>query len=174
MTASIQSGSEMTASAGRARRSVPHGMRSAIEVVPKLGVKAGMPALRVGGPATYDRPIEHLAGQLDLIELKVPLRAKVGRYGLVLCFALGAVPLARLGRELVRVAHSDGGVWVVVWKKSHLPPGAPSWEEAQAAILDTGWVDNKVLSLGEEVYATRYVRRRRPVRQEPPAARRRS
>jgi hypothetical protein len=141
-------------------------MRSALEVVPRLGVKAGMPALRIGGVATYDRPIEHLAGQLDVIDLKVPLRAKVGRYGLVLCFALGAVAPARLGRELVRVSHPDGAVWVAVWKKSHLPADAPSWEEAQAAILATGWVDNKVLSLGDEVYATRYVRRRRPGKAE--------
>src|SRR5438132_11364018 len=71
----------------------PKGMRTATEVVPKLGVKPGMPALRVGGVATYDRPIEHLAGQLDVVEPRVPLTAKPGRYGLVLCFALGAVDL---------------------------------------------------------------------------------
>jgi hypothetical protein len=163
----------MTALPARAPRTVPHGMRSALEVIPKLGVKGGVPALRVGGVATYDRPIEHLAGQLDVKALKVPLRAKDGRYGLVLCFALADVALARLGRELVRVSHPDGAVWVVVWKKSHLPAAAPSWEEAQAAILDTGWVDNKVLSLGDDVYATRYVRRRRPGKAEPVGARRR-
>ena len=56
-------------------------MRVAQEVVPKLGAKAGMPALRVGGVATYDRPTEHLAGQLDVIDLALPLRAKAGRYG---------------------------------------------------------------------------------------------
>ena len=139
----------------------PRGMRAAQEVVPKLGAKAGMPALRVGGVATYDRPIEHLAGQLDVIDLALPLRAKAGRYGLVLCFALDEVDLVRLGGELVRVAHPDGAVWVVVWKKAQLPAGAPGWDDAQEAILRTGWVDNKVLSLGEEVYATRYVRRRR-------------
>jgi len=151
-------------------------MRAALEVVPKLGAKPGMPALRIGGVATYDRPIEHLAGQLDVIDLKLPLRAKDGRYGLVLCFALGEVELERLGRELVRVAHPDGAAWVVVWKKDKLPSGAPSWDEAQEAILDTGWVDNKILSLGEDVYATRYVRRRRPGQREPEpfAARRRS
>ena len=49
----------------------------------------------------------------------------------------------------------------MVWKKAQLPAGAPGWDDAQEAILRTGWVDNKVLSLGEEIYATRYVRRRR-------------
>ena len=151
-------------------------MRAALEVVPKLGAKAGMPALRIGGIATYDRPIEHLAGQLDVIDLGLPLRAKAGRYGLVLCFALGEIDLERLARELVRVAHPDGAAWVVVWKKDKLPSGAPSWDEAQEAILDTGWVDNKILSLGEDVYATRYVRRRRPGHRgrEPSGAPRRS
>jgi hypothetical protein len=142
-------------------------MRTAVEVVPKLGVKSGMPALRIGGVATYDRPVEHLAGQLDVLDLRVPIKAKDARYGLVLCFALDEIPLDRLGSELVRVTHPDGGIWVVVWKKAFLPNGGSSWEEAQEAMLATGWVDNKVLSLGAQVYATRYVRRRRQGKREP-------
>ncbi len=66
-------------------------MRTAVEVVPKLGIKSGTPALRVGAVATYDRPIEPLAGQLEVLDLRVPLRAKDGRFGLVLCFALESV-----------------------------------------------------------------------------------
>src|SRR4029077_8707167 len=62
---------------------VPRGMRTAVEVVPKLGLKAGAPALRIGGVATYDRPIEHLAGELDVLDLRVPVRAKDHRFGLV-------------------------------------------------------------------------------------------
>ena len=142
-------------------------MRTAVEVVPKLGVKSGLPALRIGGVATYDRPIEHLAGQLDLVDLAVPLRARDGRYGLVLCFALASVPPGRLAAELVRVSHPDGAIWLVVWKKGLLRDGASGWEETQEAMLETTWVDNKILSLGEEVYATRYVRRRRPGKREP-------
>jgi len=149
-------------------------MRTAVEVVPKLGLKSGMPALRIGGVATYDRPIEHLAGQLDVLDLRVPLRSKDGRYGLVLCFALEGVPLDRLSAELIRVSHPDGAIWLVVWKKGLLREGASSWNEAQQAMLETGWVDNKILSLGEEVYATRYVRRRRPGKREPPRGARRS
>jgi len=143
-------------------------MRTAVEVVPKLGLKSGMPALRIGGVATYDRPIEHLAGQLDVTDLRVPVRAKDSRYGLVLCFALNPVPLDRLADDLVRVTNPDGAIWLVVWKKALLPDGASGWDEAQAAMLETGWVDNKILSLGEEVYGTRYVRRRRPGKREPP------
>jgi hypothetical protein len=148
---------------------VPRGLRTAVEVVPKLGLKSGTPALRIGGVATYDRPIEHLAGQLEVLDLRVPLRAKDGRSGLVLCFALDRVPPHRLAAELVRVTRPDGAIWLVVWKKDFQRDGAPSWEEAQEAMLGTGWVDNKVLSLGTEVYASRYVRRRQPGKREPAA-----
>jgi hypothetical protein len=142
----------------------PRGLRAAEEVVPKLGAKTGIPALRIGAVAKYDRPIEHLCGQLDVASLRLPIRARDGRYGLVLCFALDDIDPPRLARELVRVAHPDGAIWVVVWKKDHLPAGSPSWDEAQRVMLTTPWVDNKILSLGEQVYATRYVRRRRPAK----------
>src|SRR2546426_12581294 len=95
----------------------PHGMRTAVEVVPKLGVKSGTPALRIGGVAIYDRPIEHLAGQLDILDLRGPVRAKDGRYGLVLCFALDAGPLDRLGPELVPGTPADGGIRPVLWEE---------------------------------------------------------
>jgi hypothetical protein len=147
--------------------SIPHGLRAVEEVVPKLGAKAGFPALRIGAVTKYDRPLEHLCGQLDVVPLRVPLRARDGRYGLILCFSLEEVEPTRLARELVRVAHPDGAIWIVVWKKDFLPANALSWEEAQRVMLETPWVDNKVLSLGAEVYATRYVRRRRPGTREP-------
>ena len=142
----------------------PRGLRAIEEVVPKLGAKAGFPALRIGTVSKYDRPLEHLCGQLDGASLKLPLRARDGRYGLVLCFALEDIDPPRLARELVRVTHPEGAIWIVVWKKDHLPPDCLSWEEAQRVMLTTPWVDNKVLSLGEQIYATRYVRRRRPAK----------
>lgn len=131
--------------------------------MPRLGIRPGRPALRVGDIALYDRPLEHLAGHLDRSELELPLRFFAGRYGLVLCFALEPVAAGPLLADLVRVSHEEGQVWVAVWKRAFERAGAPSWEEVQAAGLATGWVDNKVLSLGDEVYATRFARRRRPV-----------
>ncbi len=136
------------------------GLRPAEEVVPKLGAKAGVPALRIGDVATYDRIVEHLAGHLDRTELDLPLRFFAARYGLVLCFALEPVDLATLARELTRVTHPEGRIWVVVWKKDFLRGGAPSWEGIQEAILPTGWVDNKDLSFGDEAYGTQYVLRK--------------
>jgi hypothetical protein len=127
--------------------------------VGKLGIKSGVPALRIGEVAAYDKPIEHLAGHLDRTELDLPLRFQASRYGLVLCFALEPGDVKRLAGELVRVANDLARIWIVVWKKEYLRGGAPSWEAVQGAMLPTGWVDNKVLSLGDEVYATQYVLR---------------
>lgn len=137
----------------------PTGLRPAGEVVPKLAVVPGLPALRVGEVAAYDRPIEHAAGQLDRCDLDLPLRYRASRFGLTLCFALEAVDLGDLAAELTRVTSTDGAVWIVVWKKPFLRTDRPSWDDLQAAMLPTGWVDNKILSFGDQVYGTRYVKR---------------
>jgi hypothetical protein len=120
---------------------------------------ADLPALRIGDVATYDRPIEHLAGQLDRTELELPLRYRAARFGLCLCFALEPVGANALAAELVRITSTAGAIWIVVWKKPFLRAGILSWDDVQAAMLPTGWVDNKILSFGAEVYATRFVKR---------------
>jgi len=137
----------------------PKGLRAADEVIPKLGVVAGLPAARIGDVATYDRPIEHLAGQLDRVELELPLRYRAARFGFVLCFALEPVAPDVLAKELTRVTNEQGAIWIVVWKKPFLRQGFLSWDAVQEGMLPTGWVDNKILSFGDEVYATRYVKR---------------
>jgi hypothetical protein len=138
----------------------PKGLRDAAEVIPKLGIPTGLPAVRIGDIAAYDRPIEHLAGQLDRGELELPLVFRAARFGLCLCFALEPVNANALAAELTRVTNSAGAIWIVVWKKPFLRPGFLSWDDVQAAMLPTGWVDNKILSFGDEVYATRYVLRK--------------
>ena len=138
----------------------PRDLRPAEEVVPKLGVTAGIPVLRIGDVATYDRILEHLAGQCDRLELDLPLRSPASRYGLALCFALEPVDLRHLAAELTRVTNALGRIWVVVWKKDFSRGGAPSWDALQEAVLPTGWVDNKILSFGGECYGTQYVPRK--------------
>ncbi len=138
----------------------PQGLRDAADVMSKLGVPVGHPALRIGDVATYDRRLEHTAGQLDRAELDLPLRFFAARFGLVLCFALEEIDGRALAAELVRVTNPEGAIWVVVWKKPKLRPGRLSWDALQEAMLPTGWVDNKILSFGDEVYGTRYVLRK--------------
>ena len=115
--------------------------------------------MRIGDVATYDRPIEHLASQLDRCELDLPLRYRAARFGLVLCFALEPVGANALAAELVRIASTEGAIWIAVWKNAFLRPGLLSWDDMHAAMLPTGWVDHKILSLGAQIYATRFVRR---------------
>ena len=116
--------------------------------------------MRIGDVAAYDRPIEHLAGQLDRSELELPFPYRAARFGLVLCFALEPVGANALAAELVRIAGTEGAIWIAVWKKPFLRPGLLSWDDVHAAMLPTGWVDHKILSLGDEIYATRFVRRK--------------
>jgi len=121
----------------------PKGLRAAAEVIPKLGIAAGLPALRIGEIATYDRPIEHLAGQLDRAELELPLRYRAARFGLCLCFALEPIGANALAAELTRITATEGAIWVVVWKKPFQRPGFLSWDDVQAAMLPTGCTASK-------------------------------
>jgi hypothetical protein len=63
----------------------------------------------------------------------------------------------------------DGAIWVVIPKKKFAPKRGVTftWEEMQAAGLQTDLVDNKVATVSEEDYGTRFVirkeRRRRYV-----------
>jgi hypothetical protein len=56
----------------------------------------------------------------------------------------------------------DGALWVVMPKQAAARKrGHPfSWNEMQAAALSTDLVDNKIASLDQEEYATRFVIRR--------------
>ena len=98
--------SSVPADTGRVPR--PKGLRDASEVVAKLGVPSGQPAVRIGEIAMYDRPIEHLAGQLDRADLDLPLAYRAARFGLCLCFALEPIAANALAGELTRVTATEG------------------------------------------------------------------
>lgn len=56
----------------------------------------------------------------------------------------------------------DGAIWVVLLKKAVARKRGVSltWEETQAAALQTNLVDNKVAAFSDEEYGTRFVLRR--------------
>ncbi|MGO8948880.1 MAG: hypothetical protein ACLQUY_14760 [Ktedonobacterales bacterium] len=56
----------------------------------------------------------------------------------------------------------DGAIWVVMPKKAFAENSGTTlgWEAMQAAALATDLVDNKVASISEQEYATRFVIRR--------------
>jgi hypothetical protein len=64
--------------------------------------------------------------------------------------------------RLARVISVEGAVWAVMPNKRHAPQWGSSfsWEQMQAAGLRTDLVDNKIVSLSPEEYATRFVIRK--------------
>ena len=62
--------------------------------------------------------------------------------------------------KLTKAAAPDGGVWVAWPKKSSGVPTDITENTLREDLLPTGWVDNKILSFGDEVYGTRYVLRK--------------
>ncbi len=79
---------------------------------------------------------------------------------LIVAWVLEPVDAGGLMRALVRSSHPDGAIWVVTYKKEHEHAGVPSWEEILRAALGAGWVDNKILPIGNLVQATRFLERR--------------
>jgi hypothetical protein len=64
--------------------------------------------------------------------------------------------------QLAHVISTEGAVWVVMPNKRHAARRGIrfSWEQMQAAGLRTDLVDNKIVSLSPEEYATRFVIRK--------------
>jgi hypothetical protein len=64
--------------------------------------------------------------------------------------------------RLACVISVEGAVWAVLPNKRHAPQRGISfsWEQMQAAGLRTDLVDNKIVSLSPEEYATRFVIRK--------------
>jgi hypothetical protein len=70
--------------------------------------------------------------------------------------------LDALFQRLRHLIPPEGAVWAVIPKKSARPKGspAPNFDEALAAGLPTGLVDNKTLTFDDVEYGIRFVVRR--------------
>ncbi len=135
-------------------------LRPPEEVLPRLGAKPGMPAARVGPLTAYDKPLQDICGNLATASLKLPLRLAERRHMIIVAWVLEPVDPFGLMRGLVRSSHPDGSIWLVTYKKEHEKPGLPTYEELLRAGLGAGWVDSKILVIGNVLQATRFVERR--------------
>lgn len=64
-------------------------------------------------------------------------------------------------RRFLHSINPEGAVWAVVAKASVKDADSPSWNEMVKAALASGiWVDNKICSVSERDYATRFVIRK--------------
>ncbi len=135
-------------------------LRPVEEILPRLGAKSGMPTARVGGVTVFDRALQDITGALAMSTLKLPLRLQERKHLLIVAWVLEPVDAGGLVRALVRSSHPDGTIWVVTYKKEYERAGVPSWDELLKAALGAGWVDNKILPIGTQLQATRFLERR--------------
>jgi hypothetical protein len=135
-------------------------LRPAEEIVPRFGAKPGLPVARVGSVTAYDRTLQEICGNLAVAPLRLPLRLAERRHMLIVAYVLEPVEPGALMRALIRSSHPDGTVWIVTNKQGQEKPGVPTADEILKAALGAGWVDNKVLPIGDRLVATRFAERR--------------
>jgi hypothetical protein len=135
-------------------------LRPAEEIVPRFGAKPGLAVARVGSVTAYDRTLQEISGSLAVAPLRVPLRLAERRHMLIVAFVLEPVEPGALMRALIRSSHPDGTIWIISPKSGFERPGVPTAEEILKAALGAGWVDNKLLPIGDRLAATRFAERR--------------
>jgi hypothetical protein len=127
----------------------------------KLGLLPGMTALLLDAPGAA----------LDLLAQAAPAgvafdtaRRNAGHthYDLIFFWPRSLDGLATRFDALQWDMEPDGALWVVMPKQAAARQHGItfSWNEMQAAALSTDLVDNKIASLDQEEYATRFVIRR--------------
>jgi len=125
----------------------------------KLGIRAGQHVYLEGAPADF-------VGQ-RLADLPYGCRvatvlANGARPDMVILWLKDKEGLEAVFQRLRYLIAPDGAVWAVIAKKSarHKGSPAPDFQEALAAALPTGLVDNKTLSFDDVEYGIRFVVRR--------------
>lgn len=93
---------------------------------------------------------------------RLDMSLRESRYEAIFFWPTTLDGLAERFSELRARIEADGAVWAVMPKKAFARQRGIefSWEEMQAAGLTTDLVDNKVVSVTSEEYATRFVIRR--------------
>jgi hypothetical protein len=124
----------------------------------KLGIKPGVHLRLINAPAEAAQQIreacppgaEILEGQPDI------------RYDLIFYWPTRRAELVEAFQQLQSQITPDGAVWAVIPKKQFARQRGIdfSWEELQAAGLQTDLVDNKIASITGEDYGTRFVIRK--------------
>ncbi len=128
------------------------------ELARKLGLLPGQTICLLDAPEAADAAIR--AACRDGATIETALRAD--RYDAIFFWPETLDGLAQRFAELQARVAPNGAVWAVMPKKAFARGRGITftWEHMQAAGLTTDLVDNKVVSLTSEDYATRFVIRR--------------
>ena len=116
---------------------------SGVPLGQKLGIKAGSRVALVGAPRGF-----------SLVK-----RAGRAPFDVALVFAREIVRIRTIFDETSQKMAENGGVWMAWPKKSSGLQTDVTESALRAAILPTGWVDNKVCAIDETWSGLRFVKR---------------
>jgi len=127
------------------------------DLAKKFGIKPGMAVCLLDAPAEAE-----LAVRESAVWAVFSTALGEGRYDAILFWPRQLEGLAERFAELQRCIVPDGSIWAVIPKKKFAARRGVgfTWEEMQAAGLQTDLVDNKVASVTEQDYGTRFVIRK--------------
>jgi uncharacterized protein YdeI (YjbR/CyaY-like superfamily) len=150
---------------GRAARTAPEVVsRRMSDLTRKLGIVPGFSMLLIDAPES-DAALLREACPPDVVFDTEEEGASV-RYDLILFWPRSADGLVETFAALQWRIVPDGAIWAALLKKpiARRRGITLTWEEMQAAALQTALVDNKIASISDETYGTRFVirRERRP------------
>ena len=122
----------------------------------KVGIKSGQAVCLLNAPGDV---LASLARQSKGVRFSTSLGD--GRYDIIIFWPARSAELARFAELQSRVS-PDGAIWAVIPKKHFAQRRGVdfTWEDMQAAALETDLDDNKVVSVSDEEYATRFVIRK--------------
>jgi hypothetical protein len=124
----------------------------------KLGIKPGIHICLMGAPAEAAQKIRDACPPgVEILEGMTEKRCE-----LIFLWPVRRAALVGTFRQLQSQITPDGAIWAVIPKKKYARQRGIdfSWEELQAAGLQTDLVDNKVASITAEDYGTRFVIRK--------------
>jgi hypothetical protein len=126
----------------------------------KLGIRAGQHVYLEGAPAEF--AAERLTGLPPGCRVATVL-PNGARPDMVILWLKDKEGLEAVFQRLRHLIPPDGAAWEVIPKKKSVRPkgsAAPDFQDALAAALPTGLVDNKTLTFDDVEYGIRFVVRR--------------
>ncbi|HEY7126874.1 MAG TPA: hypothetical protein VH540_23250 [Ktedonobacterales bacterium] len=123
----------------------------------KLGIKPGHRICLLSAPAESAALLKQSCQDASIEEM-----TESQRYDLIFFWPTELARLTETFADLQRQIVPSGAIWTIIPNKKHARARGLTftWEDLQAAALQTDLVDNKIASLSEQEYGTRFVIRK--------------
>lgn len=134
------------------------GAQDSAALARKLGLRAGQHVALLDAPDSAAAMLcAALPGDVDLDRA-----LRRGDYDLIIVWTLKAAGLEARFADLQACISPDGAIWAVLPKRAVARQRGLTltWDALQSAALSTDLVDNKIASINDEEYATRFVIRK--------------